>query len=332
LQATHAHTLCVVGASPQAIERVDAVLRNEPPRLNTPWRPALHAEADVLIIDTESVYGHMDWLRATSHGRLAVAYTDAPDTADSEFVLRKPLIAADLIAVLNRIDARLPKRISIVPTPAPVMVEVPPAPVAAVPVGEAANAPAAPAHLADLLDSAAVDAPLLQLAADGLPTLLLDPARGRWHSSASLKALSGWCRHALVPDDIRTLDAGRFAAAAGNLPVQPYARLRWLAHLVRHEGALAPGLDSPGARYKLARWPQSEREFPKHFRIATVMLKQAATAEEIAEQSGAALTEVNDFINAYHAVGYIEGVAAESANEEPRRGGLFGRARRISAN
>ena len=65
---------------------------------------------------------------------------------------------------------------------------------------------------------------------------------------------------------------------------------------------------SPNAKFKLIKWPQSEREFPKHFRIATVMMKGPASLTEIAEQSGASLAEVTDFVNANLATGYA-GVA-----------------------
>ena len=60
---------------------------------------------------------------------------------------------------------------------------------------------------------------------------------------------------------------------------------------MRDDGRLRAGLD-PHATYKLSRWPQSEREFPKHFRIATVMLKQAHLLDEIASESGAGVADV----------------------------------------
>ena len=70
-------------------------------------------------------------------------------------------------------------------------------------------------------------------------------------------------------------------------------------------GELLPGLDRV-ARYKLGRYPQSEREFAKHFRISTFMMKDFASLEEIAEASGAALADVVDYVNAYTAVGFVE--------------------------
>ena len=124
---------------------------------------------------------------------------------------------------------------------------------------------------------------------------------------------------------------GQFASAVATLPGHPHARLTWLAHLTRGAGQLAPGLD-PDGRYRLARWPQSEREFPKHFRIATVMLKQAAPVEDIAAQSGAPACDVADFINAYHALGFRRARCPGQGARRTRRGGLFGRGKKISSN
>jgi len=111
---------------------------------------------------------------------------------------------------------------------------------------------------------------------------------------------------------------------------QPFARLLWLAHALGSNGQLAPGLPGNG-RYKLSRWPQIEREFPKHFRIATVMMKQPATLGEVAEQSGATLSDVIDFTNAYHATGYIDIEGAPSsaapAQRDTGRGAILSRLR-----
>ncbi|MDQ2972463.1 MAG: hypothetical protein M3R20_05735, partial [Pseudomonadota bacterium] len=159
----------------------------------------------------------------------------------------------------------------------------------------------------------------------------LDPHHRAWHTESTLKTLSAWCTRTLSSLDVQSVDDVQFSNVTAKMPGQPYARLKWLAHLVHGQGRLDPGLDVNG-RYKLARWPQSEREFPKHFRIATIMLKQASTLDEIAAYAGATIAEVADFINGYHAIGYIERDQPESAQEDTRRGGLFGRARKASTN
>jgi hypothetical protein len=349
----------VAGATEDVATRIHAMLDDQRTRLDARWRPAHHGNADVLLIDAESVYGHMDWLRAQASGRLVVALASSQESYDPDFWLRTPIQAADLVAVLNRIGAALGVRTAAqvtpirTPLPAPstrapaptpaqapiaAAVEVRPAPqdtpTRPPPVAQPVATPEPPhvRNLLELIDREGEGSPMaqrLRLQAEGLPEILLDPRERTWHSSSSLKGLSGWAAHGLRSDDVRHISDGDFAAASASLPSQPLARLRWLVHLVRGDGQLESTLD-PNGRYKLTRWPQSEREFPKHFRIATMMLKSAAPVEEIAELSGASVADVANFINAYHALGFIESEAAERSQDDSRRSGLFGRMKKSS--
>ena len=111
--------------------------------------------------------------------------------------------------------------------------------------------------------------------------------------------------------------AADFAAARGTLAAQPYTRLLWFYTVHRSQGELLPGLER-GGRYKLARYPQSEREFAKHFRISTFMMKDFASLDDIAEASGAPLSDVIDYVNAYSAVGYVENDRARFESTDAR--------------
>ncbi len=76
------------------------------------------------------------------------------------------------------------------------------------------------------------------------------------------------------------------------------------------------------------KWPQTEREFPKHFRIATAMMKGPATLEEVTATCGVTAAEVADFVNANLATGYAEPYRDPEPEPEPQKsGGLFGRLR-----
>lgn len=318
----HQHTLCVVGADEALQAHVGSLLATEAHRFLSHWRLADRASADLLLVDTDSVYGHMDWLREKSAGRLLAACTAQVDAHRDELVVPKPLQAETFAAALNRAGARLatsPAQGSI-PARAESAIVEPETP----PRQEPSRAAPPSRTLLDLLEQDA--GPMVRLTAGGLPSLHLDPATRTWRADGSLKALSGWATHELTDGNI-SQDA---APTAADGEAQPFARLQWLCHLVRGGGQLEAGLDA-GASYKLARWPQSEREFPKHFRIATVMLKQAATLEDIATQSGAAIGDVADFINAYHAIGYVETGGASGAAENVSRG-LFGRIKKSSTN
>lgn len=359
-------TVCIAGAEADVVKRLASLLDEQRARLDLHWQPGTHAGADLLVIEADSLYGHMDWLKANASGRLVANWTSAPDNGDGQLRLHKPILVDDLVNLLNRVSAQVtgsspartdPSKAAPSTRPAadatakqaeraaPQAAEAPPkiadraaeiatpSPLMATTNEAATINPSAPRgmQLVDLLES---DSPLkgrLRLAADGLPTLFLDPYRRTWHTESSLKALTPWCSRALSSRDVQSAEDDHFPADTAKMTGQPYARLKWLAFLVSGEGQLDPSLDA-NARYKLARWPQSEREFPKHFRIATMMLKQASTLDEIAAQSGATIGEVADFINGYHAIGYIEHDQVESAQDDTRRGGLFGRNRKISTN
>ena len=92
-------------------------------------------------------------------------------------------------------------------------------------------------------------------------------------------------------------------------------RLLWLCGLVVGKGNLLPGYP-PGKKYVLTKWPQIEREFPKHFRIATVMMKGPALVKEIAEQAGVPESEAADFVNAGLVTGAVvlEGTTAAAGD------------------
>ena len=347
------HTIHVVGAPADVGARITALLDELRTRFDARWRIADYASAELLLIHTDSVYGHMDWLKAEGNGRLVAALTSTPDAYT--FGLSAPVAPADLIAMLNRVGAHLAGE----PLPAkePAAKPAGEAPTSAVTAPAAArtteSAPArapAPAPAmqtpamvhaqvpdntsgASLLDLINGKTPMygrLHLQASGLPELFIDTHDQTWHSAASLKGLTPWCTRAFAHGDMQVIGEADYARHTATLASQPLGRLKWLAHLVRSDGELEAGLDAK-ARYKLSRWPQSEREFPKHFRIATVMLKQACTVDEIATQGGASTADVANFINAYNALGYIEREDNSASPGDSRGGGLFGRAKKATA-
>ncbi len=368
-----AKKVALVGASENDATLIHQLIEQNSNELDTPWQLSPEGGADFLLVDIDSIYGHMDWLKIRSSGRAAAVFTDAPHSKESTIVLRKPLRAANLISVLNDAAALLagsaaapaaaaptpsapapassPASAPVAagkpaaPAPAPAPAEVPPvvpvsavvepvATVAATPLREEepapvvatevpVSAPVAPRELrlGDFLNGAVLKDPV-RLSAEGLPTVILDPAAQTYHAPAGLKPLGGWCTRTLQLTDFQPIDNVELTAAQAAFPAQPWPRLRWLAGLLGSSGQFAAELD-PTARYKLARWPQSERDFPRHFRIATAMMKTAATAQEIAEQAGTPVADVIDFINGYHATGFIHmegGELEEIAQREQGRG------------
>ena len=351
LNAPKTHTLHIVGAPADVAARITALLDELRTRFDARWRTADYASAELLLIHTDSVYGHMDWLKAEGNGRLVAALTSTPDAY--AFGVSAPVAPADLVSMLNRVGAHLAgeplpakapaakasaetptsapaataRVAETVPTKATVPMAAPPAPAMA-----STHVPdnTSGASLLDLINGKTPMYGRLHLQASGLPELYIDTHDQTWHSAASLKGLTPWCTRAFGHGEVKVVGEADYTRQTATLPSQPLARLKWLAHLVRGDGELEAGLDANG-RYKLSRWPQSEREFPKHFRIATVMLKQAGTVDEIAAQGGAGAADVANFINAYNALGYIDREDHSTAPGESRGGGLFGRVKKATA-
>jgi len=352
-------TIAVTGASEQDAARISSLLEKHRNKLSTPWENGEAAHADLLVVDIESMYGQMDWLRARSRGLLVVAYTSATEPLEPEFSLRKPVVSADLVTLLNRIAENMGNGKAEATPMRPANAEsyeAPPAPKAEVvriaerkpaaaaspieskPIAAVVEAPAeitvSPVQthrveeLIAVLDAA--DGPV-RLVHEGLPSIIIDPVRQRWYAGVALKALWDWAKLPLRRSELIHLNAAEFAAATEILSAQPFARLVWFAHLARSEGQLDAGLPADG-RYRLTRWPQVEREFPKHFRIATAMMSGSGTVEDIAAQSKAGAGDVVEFINAYNALGYVECEALLPVTSPGDRTGLLDRVRKSLRN
>ena len=281
------------------------------------WTLADEAGADVVLVDIDSVWGHMAWLKAGNAGRHAVAYSDNGAPREGDPLLGKPLTAAALAGVLQQLESAL--------GPRPPRTIVMPADIAAPAADTSVPAPVsvptpihAPRTLGELLRSGSIDGPLC--AREGDIRLVLDPARDAYHGDAALKTLAPLL--ALPTESLQPLDAAMLDAARAAQPMQPLARLRWFAAICATPGALPPGIGAE-SELRLLRWPQIEREYPRHFRIATAMMKQPGTLAAIAAASGASEAEVADFVRGYHALGHIFVATATTPAER-------GRMRRVS--
>jgi len=332
-------TIAVTGVNEHDAARFATLISRHRHKLDCSWESAQAADADLLLVDIESAYGQMDWLRARSRGRLVIAYTSAAEPLEPELSLRKPVASAELIALLNRVGAGIEGRPqttnALQPANAPTYE---PASAAVEPNVDPVPAPRSPSPVVvatflidELLSAVEGSERPMRLVAEGLPSIIVDPVHQRWHAGVSLKALAGWCKRPLSRDQLVSLDAAEFANAIEILPGQPYSRLVWFARLTRSEGNLDPALPAD-ARYRLNRWPQVEREFPKHFRIATAMMRGTGTVDEIAAQSTAGVGDVVEFINAYHAIGYVECESSAASAPAGDRSGLLDRMRKSLRN
>ncbi len=402
-------TLGLTGMDPATEAALKSAFDEANARLGGQWTLCPEGDADHVVVDMDSMYGPMSWLRLHAGGKHVIGLTSAPRT-QTDFRLGRPFdgdqmerllvalathdgVVLERGGVASADDGAEPAHagaqdhevVSWDVTPAPAEVDavveaspepaMPPAgrgtatttddpggtatvPVlpatltfgevaagtAATPTGAPSPATADPAFppapapdppppsrepvFADWLVPGALNRRVRHRRESG-PTLYIDPSAQTWHGPTPLKPIAGYFEGTVRADAFEPVDDvawARETLAAG--PAQPLARLRWLGGLVTGRGALLPGFD-PDGRYQLNKWPQTEREYPKHFRIATAMMKGPATVADIAEASAMPVAEVADFFNANLATGFVEFVpeAAPAAPEPPKPAGLFGRLR-----
>jgi len=302
------------------------------------WALAAESEADVLLIDFDSMYGQMSWLRAQGGSRPIVALT-AGARADATLVLKRPVsekALRDLLRTLGgaRVGAAepvaAPVRTAEVDQPPGLAAEVvSEAPAFAIEVPVEEVMPPRARVLLDFLKPGVLPGPARLRDFD--PAIAIDVAAGQYLGGTSLKPLAPHCAHALEDADWEPLTRGEFEALRASLgEPQPLTRLLWVAGMAGFDGQLCPDLN-PSMRFKLAKWPPTEREYPRQIRIATALLKGFGTVEEMAASSGAGANEVADYINGFHALGLIEiesAAPSPATPEPPARGGLLGRLRR----
>jgi len=378
-----------------AFEKANATLGNR-------FTMTGESDAKYVIVDMDSMYGPMSWLRLHGADKVVIGLTSAPRT-QTDFRLARPFDADAVTALLR--DVAEKAGISLAPTAAPApepvvakAVPTAPPPLPAAPPSGLTPAPAPQDELPEehlqptnpesrpplptpvlaptptvAVTSAAVAAPSMKPAEPvvaaappampvpqpepapppalprhrtlsdwlapgvivgrvryvhaGCPELLIDAGARQYYGPPTLKPLQACFEGAVERDAFAAVDDAGWKAAIAKLgEAQPLVRLQWYGALVAGHGGAA--LDKT-SRYRLGKWPQTEREFPKHFRIATVMMKGPATIDEIAAASSLPHAEIGDFINANLATGYAEPVsdAPPEPSEPPKPSGILGRLR-----
>ena len=365
-------TLGTTGMDGKTEAEVQSAFKAANAETGNQWTLVEGDEADYVVVDMDSLYGPMSWLRLHAAGRKVIGLTSV-DRNQTDYRLPRPVSADDFTVLLSEIAVDAPFEAAAakaaaaasVPAPAPkvepaapkVEVAAPPAPIPEpqpepapepLPVPEPESIPAPPPEptpepepkpvielpadrgLARWLLAGGLERRVRLQRGDG-PVLLVDPRTRVWHGPATLKPLAAYFEGNLPLEDFTTPDAAAWESEAAAIgAAQPLSRLQWLGGLLSGRGALLPGLD-PDGKYRLLKWPQTEREYPKHFRIATAMMKGPASVAEVAEASGVGKEDVADFVNANLATGYAQ--AMSDAPPEPEApatkpaGGLFGRMR-----
>lgn len=365
------------------------------------WKMVGEGDADYVIVDMDSMYGPMSWLRLHAAGKRVIGLTSAPRT-QADYLLQRPFDAHELTTVLGEIDgspvappasapvtaptpAAAPPQLtasppapapapapssaappepmpeSPPPAPTPVPVVVAPPPAAAAPKAPPVSSPvvvqldvAPPAEAAAAVEAvpepaSLPDEPAAQTMRNTAfghwlrpgaltgraryqsgkgPELLIDFSHRQYHGPSTLKPLAEYFVANVDLRDFEQLDDQAWEAAIAKLGVPlPLSRLQWLGGLLAGEGRFLPGYN-PEGRFVLSKWPETEREYPRHFRIATAMMKGPSTVAEIAAASNVPAADVVDFINANLATGFAEQAGDGTAPPESgKSGGLLDRLR-----
>ena len=343
-------TLGMTGMDPATESDLKSAFDQANARLARRWRLVPETDADHVVVDMDSMYGPMSWLRLHAAGKKVVGLTSAR-RSQTDYHLPRPFDADGVAALLDEIAAGVPADVEpagMSPSPVPqdqLREEAPlavdeearaPGPVPGKPASEdvatlkpATIAPAVPPRertLADWLAPGALSS-RVRFSRDGDAAIYIDPDAREYFGPAGLKPLAGYFTGAVTDADFDPVEGAGWDGGIATLgAAQPLLRLQWYGGLLAGQGNLLPGFD-PAGRYKLSKWPQTEREYPKHFRIATAMMTGPATLDAVAAASGVPLAEVTDFVNASLATGYAEFVPEEAPEppESAKSGGLFGR-------
>ena len=330
-------TLNFTGFSRDETASIQAEFDKANRALGNHWSQAPEAEARVLVIDMDSMYGHMTWLKAQGTGKVTVGVTTG-ERSETDHLLKRPVTDNSLRELLVKLEggagtapakaapAAPPTAPAVPSLAAPASVQAatavaqtqtawpvsppPPSPtmtdpsadyLAAVTTGQmAAMGPTIPhqPRISDYLAPGRLGGPAKLKQLDGTPVVAFDPGTQTYAGSATLKPLLPYVEAVLEDADLEAIDGAEFErikAASGG--AQPYMRLLWLCGLSVGKGNLLPGYHA-SRKFQLTKWPQIEREYPKHFRLATVMMKGPALVKDIAELSGVPEADVIDFVNA----------------------------------
>jgi len=328
----NANTVCFSGFSREDEVQVLSAFDQANMRLPKRWAATNEKEAELIVIDMDTVYGHMTWLKANAAGKITAAVTSA-DRAEANHILHRPVTLEGLVQLLSQLSNQTPSVLPIARTTGQ-QVALTAEMLHARSTGEqaafipeesthrttgqqkavASEAAASPRmttgtqtamphlgpralKLLDFLKPGVLGGPV-KIQINDAPLLVIDPASQTYLGSSSLKPYVAYGIATLTEADFIAIDNDEFAQLGKQLGgSQPLSRLAWLAGLVGGNGQLLPAYN-PNGLFKLDKWPQTEREFPKHFRIATVMMKGPAKLTDIAEQSGSSLADVTDFVNA----------------------------------
>src|SRR3982750_3683337 len=103
-----ANKIALVDASPADETEFRSLLAQAASRLPQRWEASAIGEADLVIVDVDSVFGHMTWLKVLNLGKVAGVYTEHAPPKETDLVLRKPLAVAGIVELISHFHGHAP--------------------------------------------------------------------------------------------------------------------------------------------------------------------------------------------------------------------------------
>jgi len=318
------YTLTLCGFDEGESTRIEALLVQFHSASGNRWQPGDLSSADLVLVDTDSVWGHMDWLRMQGSGRHLAACSHTRPRHDDVLAIQSPVTAEALQTLLVQAEAVIqPSSISVsaafAPTLCPASKPLRPLPAAvnrllkdknlipsevssdgAKPVPVAGAPASSNTSLGSLLHRGQLST-AFQITLESR-YLTIDPDTEQfWTDAVGLKPLIPLLE---LPLDRYTRPDTEKLEVLRNTKGQRLARLKWFAALIQTPGILPVGVGAATILH-MDRWPEIEREYPRHFRIATALMKQPGTINQIAQRAKVDEADIIDFVRAYQAIGFV---------------------------
>ncbi len=318
------YTLTLCGFDEVESARIEALLTQVQSTAGKRWQSGDLSSADLVLVDTDSVWGHMDWLRMQGSEHRLAACSHARPRHDDVLAIQSPVTALAMQTLLAQAESmiqasatsastaftsplcRASKPFRPLPFAVHRLLKDRNITTAETPTGDAKPAPVADTtassntSLGSLLNRGQLST-AFQITLEGR-YLTIDPNTEQfWTDAASLKPLAPLL--ALPVDRCSRPDTEKLETLR-KTNGQRLARLKWFAALIQTPGVLPSGIGVSTILH-MDRWPEIEREYPRHFRIATALMKQPGTVKQIAQRAKVDETDIIDFVRAYQAIGFV---------------------------
>jgi hypothetical protein len=144
-----------------------------------------------------------------------------------------------------------------------------------------------------------------RIALPGVPSLMIDASEQLFLAQGALSALESYARHPLRYGNWQRLTPGELDAFRRSTFTKPCVSLIWMCSFIHSRGFLSKKFDSSGT-FRLVNRLNLAQDYPRAFRVGAQMTTPRRL-HEIARLSTIDIDEVFNIVNAYDAIGYVEG-------------------------